>query len=441
MCDHPVVQVFDFSGVIDVETTEEQEPSPPDVDDRGEAAPSLTDGADLLAALATAAAARHAAEVAVVEAVAATDRAGVTEPLEGLPIDLLLAVQFGWTAAERGMLLDAGEVLAAMPCTRRLFADGRLSWSQVRDIVGRVRRLGRDGRGVVDQRVAASIDLIDAMDPDQIGWAVQDAVDDLLDRRVKEGEEDAADAATFLALQLRLDGRATVYGELSTLDAATVAAGLDRTAAQATDDEGEAGCRRSRATRRGRALVDLGAQALDGRTATGRRIPAKPLVVVHVPLDRIEQTTTGLIDLDVPGHLPTLTARTVEALAADADVKAVLFDGARPLCVTAKVQAEDIPADTRLAIAARDLGAREPGRRTPPGLGHVHHLDPAEGHHPENLVTTSSRWHLRVIHRHGWGGRIDPHGGTVTWTRAGRTIRSLPHHTRLRPPPPDFPSA
>ncbi len=445
-----VVQVFDLNEVIDVTQIEGREPPPQGGD--GGAPPSLTTGVDMLAALAAAAEARHAAEVALVDAVAAADRAGVAEPLEGLPMDLLLAVEYGWTAAERRMLLDAGEVLAAMPATRALFAAGRLSWSQVRDVVGRVRRLGREGREVVDERLAVSIDLVDRMDPDQVGWAVQDAVDDVLAARVKESAEDAADRDTFLAIQLGLDGRGRLYGELSAADTATVVGGLDRTASRADADgdrdagddghdaggEGHGGarrCRRSRATRRGRALVDLCAGALDGRTTTGRRVPAKPLLIVHVPLDRIEQTATGLLDLAVAGPLPTVSARTVEALAADADVQAVVFDGARPLAVTARVRADDIPTDTRTAVAARDLGSREPGRRTPAGLGHVHHLDVERGHDPDNLVTISSRWHLRVVHRHGWHGHLDPTGGGVAWTRRGRTIRTVPHHTRLRPRP------
>lgn len=121
--------------------------------------------------------------------------------------------------------------------------------------------------------------------------------------------------------------------------------------------------------------MGLLADSLAGRRADGRTVPAKPLFVIHIPLDRITQIASGLLEVAVAGWLPTLNGRLTDQLAGDADIKAVIFDGARPLMVTRKLTAKDIPGDTRLACAARDLGARDPGGGTPIPLSDPHHLN------------------------------------------------------------------
>ncbi|WP_370326670.1 hypothetical protein [Euzebya sp.] len=103
--------------------------------------------------------------------------------------------------------------------------------------------------------------------------------------------------------------------------------------------------------------------------------------------------------------------------------------------VTRKLTAKDISDDTRLAVTARDLGARDPAGRTTVGLSDVHHLDGDGLHDPDRLATVSRRGHLRIIHRHGWTGQVDPDSGWLTWTHpGGRTITTLPWGTRLTRP-------
>ncbi len=82
-----------------------------------------------------------------VELVGRVQRAGVTEELEGLPLELLLALQHRLVSSDARMLLEAARVLERMPCIKGLFAEGRLSWGQVRGIVARLRRLVRGGSG------------------------------------------------------------------------------------------------------------------------------------------------------------------------------------------------------------------------------------------------------------------------------------------------------
>ena len=405
--------------------------------------PSLAEGAELMAELATAIAVREDAVRRLVFVLADVNRAGVVEALEGLPLDVQLAVQHGFTGAEQAMLLDAGDVLASMPATTALWQQGRLSWSMVRDVVARLRRFGRDMRVSVDQRIGASEELVGVMDPERFAWAVAEAVEELHGTTAKERAEDADAASTFLWVQMGLDGRSKLYGELDAPDTAVVLNGLDRQAARddrtTADDTGAAqprtahgrhARRRTRAKRRGRALVGLCADRLAGRTATGRRVDAKPLMVVHVPLDRVSTTAAGRLEVAVDNALPTLSARTVEALARDADVRAVVMDGARPLTVTRRLHAREVPEDTLLAVRARDLGARDPAGRTSIPLSEVHHLTPGL-HHPDRLACVSQRGHLRLIHRHGWSGHVDTTSGWITWSRGNRNIVTVPWGTPL----------
>ena len=400
--------------------------------------PSLADGAVLMADLARAVEVRERAVRRLVFALAEVNRAGVVESLEGLPLDVQLAVAHGWTAAEQAMLLDAGDVLASMPATTALWQQGRLSWSVVRDLVGQLRRFGRDLRAGVDERIGASDELIGVMDPERFAWAVAEAIDELRGATVKEREEDADAASTFLWVQMGLDGRSKVYGELDAPDTAVVLNGLDRQveADERTAEQEETARptrhdrRRTRAKRRGRALVGLCADRLAGRTAAGRRVDAKPLMVVHVPLDLVSATAAGRLEVAVDGALPTLSARTVEALARDADVRAVVMDWARPLTVTRRIRADAVPEDTRLAVQARDMGARDPGGRTSVPSSDVHHLTPGL-HHPERLACVSKRGHLRLIHRHGWSGHVDTTSGWITWSRGDRQIVTVPWGTQL----------
>ncbi|HUG84182.1 MAG TPA: hypothetical protein VMM13_06435, partial [Euzebya sp.] len=350
--------------------------------------PTVAEGVDLLDAFTAAATARHDAEVAVVDTLGRLVRAGVIESIEALPVDVHLAVTHHFTTAERAMLLDAADILQSMPATKALWRARTISWSQVRALVGQVRRYGREVRVALDHRIGASADVVELLDADRFEWTIAEAIADILGPEPTERDEQAASDESFVSIQLGLFGRSRIYGELDPIDTAIVVNGLDsRAAADDADatagddhrdgtDAGTAGTaastrqtrrarRRTRAKRRAKALVGLLADSLAGRRRDGRTVAAKPLFVVHVPLDRITQTASGLLEVAAPGWLPTLSGRLTDALAADADLRAVMFDGARPLMVTRKLTAQQIPADTRLACAARDLGARDPGGRTP----------------------------------------------------------------------------
>jgi hypothetical protein len=145
----------------------------------------------------------------------------------------------------------------------------------------------------------------------------------------------------------------------------------------------------------------------------------------------------GTVDLHVPGCLPTLSAKLVDLLAADADLRATIFHGQRPLASSKLINAADIPAATRRSVKLRDRGDRMPGSRDPLvwcDLHHLHHRSKGGTHDPDNLVALRSRWH-QLLHRHGWTSRLDPETGRFTIQRDGRRYDSLPHGTTLSPDP------
>lgn len=359
----------------------------------------------------------HAATVEVVTATAEVVRGGSCELLEGLPLDHWLRLRARMLGADVHTLVTAADVLPGMPATWELFRRGALSWGSARNVALRLARRSVADRAVVDRRLAATAgeeDQLDGWSADRLLEAVDVALDELDGAAAVERDEVAAEDASYVAVQTSFDGRVRGGFDLDPVRGATFLDGLDA----ATPD----GPAADRAARRADGLTNLAAAWLGG----GADRPAKPLVRVVLDLAAVTVTAAGRIQLATPGCLPVLSARLVDALAADADVQAVLVDGARPLTTTRKRTAADIPADVRAAVVARDVADRMPGSRRP--LQHVHHLrhrDDGGGHHPDNLAGLSMASH-RVIHRNGWTTTIDLDTGAFSITRDGRTWTAVP---------------
>lgn len=144
------------------------------------------------------------------------------------------------------------------------------------------------------------------------------------------------------------------------------------------------------------------------------------------------QATSGLREV------PTLSARTVQTLAAEAELLVTLTQGRRPL---AELRAAEIPAAVRRAVVARDRGCRAPGCTRPPFECDIHHIHPrAEGgtHDPDNLALLCRGDH-RGVDIHCWTLTLDPTTAVVTWRhpRSRRTYRTVPHGSRPPPRHPD----
>lgn len=295
---------------------------------------------------------------------------------------------------------------------------------------------------------------IDAFDADHLVEAVDAAAAEVGDTRAAERREQRAPAANFLSLQLSLEGRVRGYFDYDPVNGAIVINGLDAAAPRpvATDDDepalAEPDQAAAPAATRGRryaqGLVEMAAEYLGGANsglvgADGkprRRRRARPLLVAHTQSGDVTRGDGGIIQLNVRGRLTRITAAALEILARDADIQAVIFDGARPLAVSKKLRAEQIPDDTRIAVEARDMTGRFPGSDDP--IEHLHHFRHREhggDNGVDNLGGFSTRSHLWRIHKLGWRVSLDPATGVITARRRNRAWRSLPRSTGLARPP------
>ncbi len=137
-----------------------------------------------------------------------------------------LMLESGWTRTDVRMLVRCSDVLAGLPLTRAAFLAGRLSWSQVRALVASLSRLDAGTRSELDAFIARacassdSDDLLRAVDEE-----VERLRDDLLVRR-----ERRALGRGFIAVQGRLDGTGSFYGEADAESLATLVSALDSAA-------------------------------------------------------------------------------------------------------------------------------------------------------------------------------------------------------------------
>lgn len=435
---------------------------------------SSPDGAPVSAPLEELASALQTADRAMAHAVTLAGQvleAGTCEDEAGLPLDLWLAGAARLTGADRSTLLTAAETLPHLPTVAGLFAEGSLSWAQVRQIVGATKRLSRDALAEVDARLAATVatypDGAGAFDPDGLVWAVDAAVDDLVLARTRRERETRKRRASFLHVQhdfdggsegtfaldavataalvntldafadrpRKADGSPSHLAASETADGSDGADGADGADGGACDAPAEVVASPKPApTARGAQLAEalqrMCAHALGALGSGGR--PARPLVTAHVDLSQVTAHPDGTVSLGVRGPLSRLSWSALERLAEDADLRAVLFDGARPLAVS---RTQQIPDKVRLAVAARDQGDRFPGSQDPTSHCDAHHVIPQAlggDHDPDRLVLLSRRSHTRV-HDRGWTMTHDPRSGQTVFRRGDLRLSSLPHGTRLAP--------
>ncbi|MFN2556827.1 MAG: hypothetical protein ABR592_08130 [Nitriliruptorales bacterium] len=79
---------------------------------------SLAEGAGLLAELSDALRVMQRATAEAVDLAGKVQRAGVVEVIEGLPLELLLALEHRMVSSDARMLLEAGRVLERVPSRR-----------------------------------------------------------------------------------------------------------------------------------------------------------------------------------------------------------------------------------------------------------------------------------------------------------------------------------
>ncbi|GEM_PF-1863623 len=406
-------------------------------------------------------------------------RGGVCEQTHGLGLDLWLAGVARLPGADRATLITAGEVLAHLPTVAELFADAQLSWGQVRQIVAATKRLSAADRHAIDERLAATLaqhqDGARAFDPDQLVWAVDEAVDALRSQRAKASRERATRQSSYLHVQRDFEGGSQGSFALDPVATAALLTTLDAFADQpgsrpdasppapAADDassgaaDGAAGASDNGSasaaadgcydadgvwqtpTRRGGQLAAALLRLCGHALGNGPGRPARPLVTVHVDLSQLTAHPDGTLSLGLRGPLSRISWTALEQLASDADLRTVLFDGARPLAASGT---KEIPDKVRLAVAARDQGDRFPGSQDPIAHCDIHHvIERAKGgsHDPDQLLALSRRSHTRV-HDHGWTLTLDPATGRTVFACGDLRLSSMPEGTRLARPPDDGPA-
>lgn len=317
----------------------------------------------------------------------------------GLPLDRWLSLATGRTKADVRAILRAERALTRMPNVDQAFAEGRLSWSQVRAIVSAGRTLSVRQLGILDEALA---DTIGHDDPDRIGrraravagfiWQEDngeppDAAEKaylriepdlfggahltLYDRiesvmTIAEAAEAAADRPIKAAgVGVDADGN-EVPAELlpSTVREAQLAEGLRRVAASylrggTNGDEGQHG--------------DEGQRGDEGSRSGDPGRPARPSVSVVIDITDVDGAVARLLARWHGGPIP-LTPLTTERILCDADATALVVDAARPVAIT---DAEG-PITTRhyRSLRAIDRGCRMPGCDSPAQHADAHHVVP-----------------------------------------------------------------
>jgi hypothetical protein len=383
-----------------------------------------------------------------VAAVGAARAAGSCERSAGLSVAEFLGLAARRTRGDARQLVRTAAVLETLPVTAGLFADGQLSFSQVREIAGWARDLRVEDRAALDAQVAADAAAGVRSDPDRVVDRAGDLVTRVRADLAARREERAIDSS-FVAVQPRFDGGGTGYFELDAVAMATVLEGLDAAAdAPGVEDaDGPLPARRRGGqlaegfvrvaefylAHSGRPCPDATATTdADGDDDAGpacghRAKPTMYTVVNAATLSGLEDAALRLLWRMV-GAPPRLTATSARMLACDAKVIPVLVDTDGVLAVGEPT--DTIPVHVRRAVIVRDGGCRMPGCRAPAAWCDAHHIIPREDGGPPvltNLVLLCRRCHNRV-HRKGWtltlhdDGRLTVTRGRQSWVshpRAG----------------------
>jgi hypothetical protein len=233
----------------------------------------------------------------VVEQVARLQASHESELVTGLPVETWLLAA-GMPRADRRMLATAVTQLDRLPSVARAFADGTVSWAQVRAVALAVARLSEAQVAIVDDELAPLLARQAHRDPDELAVIVTELVASLTPQ-VRTDDADTAERDRFLSFQPRLDGTgARVYGDLDGLGYGLVAAALDA-GMPLTRRHGHIGATADPATRRTTAraagthradrLVQLATDDLARRTGTPLH-PDRPLTADTDATDATEGT-------------------------------------------------------------------------------------------------------------------------------------------------------
>ena len=319
-------------------------------------------------------------------------------------LEAWLASRFGLSHRSARELVDVSRRLADLPLIAAAFAEGQLSWDQLRFVV-RLADPESDARWSVE--AAGST-------PEQLERAA----------KLRERMSGAERAECRQRRSLRWwhsRGMLRLAGELTSDDGEIVTAALSRLAEQATPDP-ETGMFEPLAARCADALVDVcSSQLADDADAD------RATVVIYVKADDLVDGDDG--DQAETGSGLPVSLEAVRRRCCDARYQRVKVDDCdRPVGIGRVSQI--VPPWLRRVVTHRDGGAcRFPGcgRRR---LVQPHHLwwwsdgGPTDSH---NLISLC-RFHHRLMHEGGWSAQGNADTDRITWIR--------PDGSALRPEPP-----
>jgi hypothetical protein len=305
-----------------------------------------------------------------------------------------LVGRFGLSTRTARELLDVSRRLASMPDLFAAFADGRLSWDQLRAAA----RAETDA----DQAVGMS--------------AAQLEREARLRQRATERETGAARGRRSVRFwNDHVNGLVRMSGAFDAADGEIVRAAVTRLAEQAPENP-DAGMYDAFETRCADALVDICSAAIADDADADRAT-----VVFHVT-DRGCETASGTV----------VSTATQRRRSCDCRWHTLRLDDAgRPVGIGRVSQS--VPPWIRRVVEHRDRGrCRFPGceRRR---LVEVHHLWHWEDGGPTDVgnLACLCRYHHHLVHEGGWTVDGDP-AADLTWTRPdGRELETGP--PRLRP--------
>jgi hypothetical protein len=292
-------------------------------------------------------------------------------------------------------LIDTGRALESLPVTEAAFTAGAIGAEQVAAIAPVVspRRL--------EQAAAQGVDVA-AVEAELVGIAarlpvqrLRAAVHYYTERLDPDGTEPDPTEGRQLSMSRLLDGRWRGTFELDAIGGEKLAAALEAIAAASRC----AGDTRSRAQRRGDALVQLA----DLHLASGQ-LPmlrtVKPHVIVTIGADDLVDPATnpGAARTGMDGRISAATARW---LACDGRISRMLID-ADGLPLDVGREERIVPPHIRRAVVERDRHCVFAGCEAPHWWCDVHHLDEWLADNGETSLDNSGllceRHHTKVHH-------------------------------------------
>lgn len=401
------------------------------------------------------------------------DADGLHDRLGGMTLQVWLEHVCRLPGADARQLLGVVDVLAHLPSVLTGLCDGWLSWAQVVAISGAARRVRVGLLADLDDLVADAMVRMADVEPDAIVDDVWQWVDTRQPTRL-EREERARDRGEFVALQPRLTGGGSNFGELGTVSFGIVAESLSADSPPPTSPAGSGASvpaspeelarldqsevhdlyatldEQSRAHTRDHGavmaarLVDLCSHELAGTSAHGDGAQphrtSRPLVIATIDVEALCDTTRtpGWLLHTLAGGRMKLSAATLHRLVDErgADLRGIVLDDCGQVVGVGR-RTRVPPGWLRQAIWARDMVVADPDGFTPVRRADLDHITawPDGATDVTNLHPLGRRWHNHKTDR-TWTVSRELDGAT-TWRhhRHGWTLRmAAPRRTLAQPP-------